>query len=70
MSRFEMKVSGYFNDLGTQFIFRGKLKCDSTRAETRFRLLAKQTSPFRWAVASVHSTAGSRGLRIGFYCWQ
>jgi len=28
---------------------RGQLKCDSTRAETRFRLSAKQTSPFKSA---------------------
>ena len=40
-------------------------KCDGTRAETRFRLSAKRTSPFKSAVASVQSTTGSRGLRIG-----
>jgi len=28
---------------------RGQLKCDGTRAETRFRLLAKRTSPFKSA---------------------
>ena len=27
----------------------GKLKCDDTRAETRFRLSAKRTSPFKSA---------------------
>ena len=27
----------------------GQLKCDGTRAETRFRLSAKRTSPFKWA---------------------
>ena len=43
---------------------RGKLKCDGTRAETRFRLSAKGTSPFKWAGASVQSTTGSRGVRI------
>ena len=41
------------------------LKCDGTRAETRFRLLAKRTSPFKSAGSSVQSTAGSRGVRIG-----
>ena len=41
-----------------------RLKCDGTRAETRFRLSAKRTSPFKWAKASVQSTAGSRGVRI------
>ena len=49
---------------------RGQLKCDGTRAETRFRLSAKRTSPFKSAVgggmreASVQSTTGSRGVRI------
>jgi len=28
---------------------RGQLKCDGTRAETRFRLSAKRTSPFKSA---------------------
>jgi hypothetical protein len=40
------------------------LKCDGTRAETRFRLSAKRTSPFKSAETSVQSTAGSRGVRI------
>ena len=39
------------------------LKCDGTRAETRFLLSAKGTSPFKLAVASVQSTTGSRGVR-------
>jgi len=43
---------------------RLSLKCDSTRAETRFRLPAKRTSPFKSAGASVQSTIGSRGVRI------
>jgi hypothetical protein len=43
---------------------RLRLKCDSTRAGTRFRLSAKRTSPFKSAGASVQSTAGSRGVRI------
>jgi hypothetical protein len=41
-----------------------RLKCDGTRAETRFCLLAKRTSPFKSAGASVQSTIGSRGVRI------
>jgi hypothetical protein len=41
-----------------------RLKCDDTRAETRFRLSAKRTSPFKSAGASVHSTTGSRSVRI------
>ena len=43
---------------------RLRLKCDGTRPETRFRLSAKRTSPFKSAGASVQSTAGSRVVRI------
>jgi len=44
----------------------GQLKCDVTRSETRFRLSAKRTSPFKSAGggASVQSTTGSRGVCI------
>jgi len=42
----------------------GQLKCDGTTAETRVRLSAKRTSPFKYAGASVQSTTGSRGVRI------
>jgi hypothetical protein len=45
-------------------IIRLLLKCDGTRAETRFRLSAKRTSPVKPAGASVQSTTGSRGVRI------
>ena len=43
---------------------RQRLKRDGTRAETRFRLSSKRTSPFKSAGASVQWTAGSRGVRI------
>jgi hypothetical protein len=43
---------------------RLRLKCDGTRAEIRFRLSAKQTSPFKSAGASVQSTTGCRGVHI------
>jgi len=43
---------------------RARLKRDGTRAETRFGLSAKRTSPFKSAGASVQSSAGSRGVRI------
>jgi len=43
---------------------RGHLKCDGTRAETRFSLSAKWTSPFKSAGTSVHSTTGSRVVPI------
>jgi len=41
-----------------------RLKCDGTRAETRFGLSAKWTSPFKSAGASVQLIAGSRGVCI------
>ena len=40
------------------------LKPDGTRAENRFRLSPKRTSPFNSSGESVQSTAGSRGVRI------
>jgi len=40
---------------------RGQLKCDGTRAETRFRLPAKRTSPFKSAGGF---NTGSRGVYI------
>ena len=43
---------------------RLRLKCGSTRAETRFSISAKRTSPFKSAGASVQSTTGSRDVRI------
>ena len=43
---------------------RGQLKCDGTRAESRFRLSAKRTSLFKSAGAPVRSTTGSRSVRI------
>jgi hypothetical protein len=46
------------------FSIRLCLKCDGTRAETRFRLSTKRTSPFKSAGTSVQSTTGSRGVRI------
>jgi len=43
---------------------RLRFKRHGTRAETRFRLSAKRTSPFKSAGASVRSTIGSQGVRI------
>ena len=40
------------------------LKREGARAETRFRLSAKRTSPFKSAGASVLSTTVNRGVRI------
>jgi len=39
-------------------------KRDGTRAEARFGLSAKRTSPFKSAGVSVQSTAGSPGVQI------
>jgi hypothetical protein len=43
---------------------RLRSKCVGTRAETRFRLSAKRTNPFKSAGSSIQSTIGSRGVRI------
>jgi len=43
---------------------RLRLKRDDTRAETRFLLSPKRTSPFKSVGASVQSTTDSRGVRI------
>jgi hypothetical protein len=40
------------------------LKCNGLRADTRFRLSAKGTSPFKSTGVSVQSTTGSRGVRL------
>jgi len=45
-------------------IGRVKTECGGTRAETRFGLSAKWTSPFLSAGVSVQSAAGSRSMRI------
>ena len=51
-STFEQEKVGLFllpflcGHWGTEFCCRGQLKCDDTRAETRFLLSAKRTSPF------------------------
>jgi len=48
------------SSLAVRLCCRLRLKCDGTRAETRFRLSAKLTSQFKSAGASVQSTTGSR----------
>jgi hypothetical protein len=71
-SEFTPECSSYLCNRSTQktlvgrlaFVISLRLKCDGTRAETRFRLSAKRTSPFKSAGASVQSTSGSRGVRI------
>ena len=51
-------------NLGEVASGRGQFKCGGTRTETRFRLSAKRSSPFKSAVASVQSTTGSQVVRI------
>jgi len=54
------------------FIFltlRLRLKCDGTRAETRFRLSARRTSPFKSPGASVQSTTEAVHISLqSLYC--
>ena len=52
------------NQRKTWSVVRLLLKRDDTRAEIRFRLSTKRTSPFKSAGGSVQSTTGSRGVRI------
>ena len=59
-----LQVGRYTTQLNLRKRCRLRLKCDGTRAETRFRLSAKRTSPFKSVGASVQSTAGSRDVRI------
>ena len=59
-----LPVTGNRTLLGETVTCRLRLKSDGTRAETRFRLSAKGTSPFKSAGASVQSTTGSRVVRI------
>ena len=47
------------------FGVRVKTGCDGTRAETRFGLPAKRTSPFISAGVSVQSSTGFLGVRVG-----
>jgi hypothetical protein len=59
-------VKGYieYDKQVTYICDRGQLKCDGTRAETRFCLSAKRTSPFKSVGASVQSTTGSQVVHI------
>jgi len=59
-----VKLYMFREHLGPSSGGRGKLKCDDTHAETRFRLSAKRTSPYKSAGASVQSTTGSGGVGI------
>ena len=54
----------YRRDTVTATFDIARAERDGTRAETRFRLSPKQTSPLKSVGAPVQSTAGSRGVRI------
>jgi hypothetical protein len=43
-----------------------QLRLDGTRAETRFRLSVKRTSPCDSAGATVQSTTGNQGVRVSW----
>ena len=60
------RMTGFFVPYRCQSLslVRLRLKCDGTRAETRFCLSAKRTSPYKSAGALVQSTTGSRGVRV------
>jgi len=61
----KVKVTVYYSTIGD--CTSASIACskrDGTRAETRFSLSAKRTSPFKSAGVSVQSTTGSQGLRI------
>ena len=60
----QLRSGGSLKSLPVVTVRGGQLKCDGTRAETRFRLSAKRTSPFKSAGDSVQSTTGSRGVCI------
>jgi hypothetical protein len=57
-------VANFLPGISYTVCIRLLLKCDGTRAETRFRLSAKRTSPFKSAGTSLQSYTGSRGVRI------
>jgi len=58
-AKYMCKISFACSQIG-----RVKIECDGTRAETRFGLPAKRTSPFMSVGLAVQSTAGSRVVRI------
>jgi hypothetical protein len=62
---YQLEASVQLEEYSTvHFLGIAHLKPDGTRAETRFRLSPKRTSPFKSAGALVQSTAGSRVVRI------
>ena len=52
------------SDISLKNIRIARAERDGRRAENRFRLSSKRTSPFKSVGASVQSTAGSRGVGI------
>jgi len=62
--RNEVNESCIVADYYTARSGRLRLKCDGTRTETRLRLSAKRSSPFKSAGASSQSNTASPGVRI------
>ena len=53
------KLGSMQQESGLEIVRRGQLKCDGTREETRFRLSALRTSPFKSAGASFRRLLGA-----------
>ena len=64
LTKQELRIHYSAANYGSYVCDRLRLNCGGTRAETRFRLSAKRSSPFKSTGASVQSTIGSRGVRI------
>ena len=74
LRKFVEKIQIFFKKIGQKYralytkalstFCIARAERDGPRAETRFRLSPKRTSPFKSVGASVQSTAGSRGVRI------
>ena len=63
----ERKQTSYAGRIRARGCVEGRVKTerDGTRAETRFGLPAKRTSPFISAGVSVQSSTGFLGARVG-----
>ena len=59
-----LKLTDYLAKTVASYSTIARAERDGTRAETRFSLSPKRTSPFKPVWASVQSTAGSLVVRI------
>jgi len=65
MTQMYVSESGEESTNRTLMVGRVKMERDGTRAENRFGLPAKRTSPFISAGVSVQSSTGFLGVRVG-----